>query len=185
VCSSDLGLFGLGGNAGAVDAAPLPPEQAFTSEVIALDGNTLLLRLTPAPGYYLYRDKLSVSLDAGKGLSVALPPKAQLPPAKAHRDEHFGDVSVYFDQVEIPLAVSRTDARAASGTLVLGLQGCQDEGICYPPMTRRLAVSLPVGSISPSSPPGGERVQGEGEIAKATAPLTPALSPAGGGEGVA
>src|SRR5690606_30416762 len=77
------GLFGLGGNAGAVDAAPLPPEQAFTSEVIALDGNTLLLRLTPAPGYYLYRDKLSVSLDAGKGLCVALPPKTQLPPAKA------------------------------------------------------------------------------------------------------
>src|SRR5690606_7568315 len=123
------GLFGLGGNAGAVDAAPLPPEQAFTSEVIALDGNTLLLPLPAASGYYLERDKLSVSLGAGKGLSATLPAKAALPPAKAHRDEHFGDVSVYFDQVEIPLAVSRTDARAASGTLVLGLQGCQDEGI--------------------------------------------------------
>src|SRR5690606_13662733 len=95
------GLFGLG-SAGAVDAAPLPPAQAFASEVIALDGNTLLLRLTPARGYYLYRDKLSVKLEAGAGLSTALPPAARLPQATAHHDEHFGDVAVYFDQVEIP-----------------------------------------------------------------------------------
>src|SRR6478672_4607835 len=65
------GLFGVGGaDAGATDALPLPVEQAFTSEVIAGDGNTLLLRLTPAPGYYLYRDKLSVRLEGAKGLSA-------------------------------------------------------------------------------------------------------------------
>ncbi len=147
------GLFGFGGNAnaGAVDAAPLPPEQAFTTEVIAGDGNTLLLRLTPARGYYLYRDKLSVKLDAGAGLSAALPPAAKLPKAKAHRDEHFGDVAVYFDQVEIAVPVIRTETRAATGTLVLGLQGCQTDGICYPPMTRRLAVSLPAGTITPAA----------------------------------
>lgn len=142
------GLFGGGDGAGMVDAAPLPPEQAYTSEVIALDGNTLLLRLTPAPGYYLYRDKLSVSLQAGKGLAVALPPKARMPAARAYHDAHFGDVAVYFDQVEIPLAVSRSTEAAATGTLVLGLQGCQDGGICYPPMTRRLAVSLPAGRLA-------------------------------------
>jgi thiol:disulfide interchange protein DsbD len=142
------GLFGLdNGAAGAVDAAPLPPEQAFASEVIALDGNTLLLRLTPARGYYLYRDKLSVKLEAGNGLSTALPPATRLPKATSHRDEHFGDVAVYFDQVEIPLPVARTTPRAASGTLTLGLQGCQTDGICYPPMTRRLAVSLPAGTV--------------------------------------
>jgi len=146
------GLFGLGNGAtGAVDAAPLPPEQAFSSEVIALDGNTLLLRLTPARGYYLYRDKLSVKLEAGNGLSTALPPIARLPKATSHRDEHFGDVAVYFDQVEIPLPVARTTPRAASGTLTLGLQGCQTDGICYPPMTRRLGVSLPAGTVRPAA----------------------------------
>ena len=144
------GLFGVGNaDAGATDALPLPVEQAFTSEVIAGDGNTLLLRLTPARGYYLYRDKLSVKLDAGKGLSAALPPAAKLPKAKPYRDEHFGNVAVYFDQVEIAVPVARTVASAAKGTLVLGLQGCQDGGICYPPMTRRLAVSLPAGAITP------------------------------------
>ncbi len=67
------GLLALDAAPGAQEAPPLPPEQAFTSEVIALDGNTLLLRLTPARGYYLYRDKLSVRLEGAAGLSTALP----------------------------------------------------------------------------------------------------------------
>lgn len=146
------GLFGLGAaDAGATDALPLPVEQAFTSEVIAGDGNTLLLRLTPARGYYLYRDKLSLRLEAGKGLSATLPPASKLPKATPYRDEHFGNVAVYFDQVEIAVPVTRTVTDAAKGALVLGLQGCQDGGICYPPMTRRLAVSLPAGTITPAS----------------------------------
>ena len=139
------GLFGLGNRGAAGDAAPLPAAQAFGSDLIALDGNTLLLRLTPARGYYLYRDKLSVKLEGAAGLSVQLPAAAKLPAATPYRDEHFGDVAVYCDQVEIALPVARTTALAASGTLVLGLQGCQDNGICYPPMTRRLAFSLPAG----------------------------------------
>ena len=142
------GLFGLGSRDDAVDTAPLPAAQAFGSELIALDGNTLLLRLTPARGYYLYRDKLSVRLENASGLSVKLPPPAKLPAATPYRDEHFGDVAVYFDQVEIALPVARTTAGAASGTLLLGLQGCQDNGICYPPMTRRLAFSLPAGKLA-------------------------------------
>ncbi|WP_240125420.1 protein-disulfide reductase DsbD family protein [Thermomonas alba] len=141
------GLFALDGAPGAQEAPPLPPEQAFGSEVIALDGNTLLLRLTPARGYYLYRDKLSARLDGAAGLSVALPP-SRLPPAQAFHDAHFGDVAVYFDQVEIPLPVARTRPTPAAATLVLGLQGCQTDGICYPPMTRRLAVTLPAGRLT-------------------------------------
>ena len=146
------GLFGFGNtDTGATDAAPLPVEQAFTSEVIADGGNALLLRLTPAKGYYIYRDKLSVKLDAGKGLSAALPPASKLPKAQPYRDEHFGNVAVYFDQVEIAVPVTRAVTDAAKGSLLLGLQGCQDGGICYPPMTRKLAVSLPAGTITPAA----------------------------------
>jgi len=144
------GLFGIGkAGAGATDAAPLPVDRAFTTEVIADGGNTLLLRLTPARGYYIYRDKLSLALQAGAGLSATLPPASKLPKATPYRDEHFGNVAVYFDQVEIAVPVTRTTTNAAQGTLVLGLQGCQDGGICYPPMTRRLAVSLPAGTVTP------------------------------------
>ncbi|MCL6619226.1 MAG: protein-disulfide reductase DsbD [Thermomonas hydrothermalis] len=134
-------------------AAPLPPEQAFQAEAIALDGNTLLLRLTPAPGYYLYRDKLAARLEAGPGLAATLPPADRLPKATPYKDAHFGDVAVYFEQVEFPLPVTRTRTDAARGSLVVDLQGCQTDGICYPPMTRRLAVSLPAGRLSAQAAP--------------------------------
>jgi thiol:disulfide interchange protein DsbD len=116
-------LFGNTGRGAQVDAAPLPPEQAFKVEAIADGGNALLLRFTPAPGYYLYRDKTSLKLDAGEGSRSA---RRSWPPGKLHRDEHFGDVVVYFDQVEVPVPVQRAHAKAADGTLrrvVPGLPG--------------------------------------------------------------
>jgi thiol:disulfide interchange protein len=145
------GLFGLGNGSSTAgtDAAPLPEDRAFVVEAIAGGGNSILLRLTPAAGYYLYRDKLSVKLDAGSGVASALPPASKLPKATSHRDEHFGDVAVYFGQVEITVPVTRTQTGAAKGSLIVGLQGCQTDGICYPPMTRRLPISLPAGTLTP------------------------------------
>ena len=178
------GLFDLGDGPGNVDAAPLPAGQAFATEVIADGGNALLLRLTPARGYYLYRDKLGVRLEAGKGVSVALPPPSRLPRATPYHDEHFGDVAVYFDQVEIRLPVSRDHVDPARGTLVLDLQGCQDGGICYPPMTRRLAVSLPAGTLTPvaplpPAPDAAPNVESALDAGTPAAPGVPATADAG------
>jgi thiol:disulfide interchange protein DsbD len=64
-----------------------------------------------------------------------------------HRDEHFGDVVVYFDQVDVPLPLQRTRADAADVRLTATFQGCQTDGICYPPMTRTVAVALPAGTV--------------------------------------
>jgi thiol:disulfide interchange protein DsbD len=138
-------------NAAGVDAAPLPPEQAFGFEAIAGDGNTLLLRFTPARGYYLYRDKTSLRLDAAATKSGFALGRPQWPQGKRHRDEHFGDVVVFFDQVDVPLPLQRTRADAAEITLVAGFQGCQTDGICYPPMARTVKVVLPAGSVTASA----------------------------------
>jgi len=129
---------------GAAQALPLPPEQAFGFEAIAGDGNTLLLRFTPARGYYLYRDRSSFRLDGHDGIAAGKP---RWPPGVAHRDEHFGEVVVYFDQVDVPLPLRRRVADAATVQLTATFQGCQDEGICYPPMTRTVEVALPVGEV--------------------------------------
>jgi thiol:disulfide interchange protein DsbD len=131
---------------GAAEALPLPPEQAFAAEAIAADGNTLLLRFTPAKGYYLYRDKTRLRLDAGPGIAPGAP---RWPPGAAHRDEHFGEVVVYFDQVEVPVPLRRTHPDAADAALTLQFQGCQTDGICYPPMTRTLQIALPAGKVTP------------------------------------
>lgn len=139
--------------AGATDPLPLPPEQAFGFEAIAGDANTLLLRFTPARGYYLYRDRTSLKLD-GAGVALGKP---RWPKGVNHRDEHFGDVVVYFDQVDVPVPLRRTRGAAQTITLTASFQGCQDDGICYPPMTRAVRVALPeaganAGAAGTSSP---------------------------------
>ncbi|WP_032973291.1 protein-disulfide reductase DsbD N-terminal domain-containing protein, partial [Stenotrophomonas maltophilia] len=98
---------------------------AFGFDAIASDGNPLLLRFSPAPGYYLYRDRTSLKLEGSAGV---LADKPRWPAAQSHRDEHFGDVSVYFNQVEVPLPLRRSVADAVDSTLVVTFQGCQTDG---------------------------------------------------------
>jgi thiol:disulfide interchange protein DsbD len=131
--------------AGGVDALPLPQEQAFAFEAIAYDGNQLLLRFTPTPGYYLYRDRTTMSLEGAEGIRLGQP---RWPKGKAHRDEHFGDVVVYFDQAEVAVPLLRTHGDAAKGTLKVTFQGCQTDGICYPPMTRTVKLAIPKGTVT-------------------------------------
>lgn len=126
-------------------ALPLPSERAFGFDAIVGDGNTVLLRFSPAPGYYLYRDRTSLKLEGTAGIRADKP---VWPAAKSHRDEHFGDVAVYFDQVDVKLPLRRSRAEADQATLVITFQGCQTDGICYPPMTRRVKLALPAGKIN-------------------------------------
>lgn len=154
-----LPLFGkAAATNGAVDALPLPQEQAFAFEAIAFDGNQLLLRFTPAPGYYVYRDRTTMTLQGAPGIGLDRP---RWPKGKSHRDEHFGEVVVYFDQAEVAVPLHRTSAEAADATLQVTFQGCQTDGICYPPMTRAVKLSIPQGRLS----------------AKTATPLAPALVP--------
>ena len=136
------------------DDEPLPEAQAFAFDAIARDADTLLLRFVPAPGYYLYRDRTSVRLAGPAAEATGLSAGAlQWPPGTPHEDEFFGRTTVYFEPVEVALPLRR--ARAGGGDLQVtaSFQGCQDEGICYPPMTRTVAVPLPEGVATPVSRP--------------------------------
>ncbi|KIQ96361.1 protein-disulfide reductase DsbD [Lysobacter sp. A03] len=155
-----LASSGLGGNAlfpgaaGGADAMPLPAEQAFGFEAIAGDGDTLLLRFSPASGYYLYRDNTRLTLESADG-GIALG-KPRWPTGRQHRDEHFGDVVVYFDQIDVPVPLLRERADAATVKLTATFQGCQNDGICYPPMTRKVAIDLPKGTVTATTKPAAD-----------------------------
>jgi len=151
------GLPGLGAN-----AQPLPPERAFGFDAIALDGDRLLLRFTPAPGYYLYRDRTSLALEGLPGVRAGT---LAWPAGVSHRDEHFGEVVVYFDPVEVPLPLLRQRTQGGQATLTITFQGCQNEGICYPPMTRRAVLDIPVGTLTPAT------AQSRGDAAAPTGPV--------------
>ncbi len=133
----------FGGAKITTDSLPLPAEQAFQFEAIVNTSNELLLRFTPAPGYYLYRDKTKIEIISdGNGVIAG---DIEWPPAKQHKDEHFGDVSVFFDLVEAKLPLLLKDSKAHNITLKTTFIGCQENGICYKPMTRNIALSLPAG----------------------------------------
>jgi thiol:disulfide interchange protein DsbD len=122
---------------------PLPPEQAFVFEAIAFSPTQILARFTMPRGYYLYRDNAAFAVD---------PPSARIgapqwPHAQPHVDDHFGEVFVFFGQVEVPIDIAPAQADAASTvTLTADFQGCQLDGICYPPMKRSIAIELPPAS---------------------------------------
>lgn len=136
------------GTAGTADAPneklPLPPEQAFVFEAIATGPTELLARWTMPKGYYLYRDKSVLRVPADSGVALG---KKQWPKGVLHRDEHFGEVTVYFDQVELPVLLDRKDGAAQSLKLQAEFQGCEDNGICYPIMTRAVSVDLPAATV--------------------------------------
>jgi len=165
-------LFGTP-SPGATDDKPLPPEQAFGFEAIAGDGNTLLLRFTPARGYYVYRDRTTLKLEGAHGIAAGTP---RWPKGTHHHDEHFGDVVVYFDQIDVPLPLKRTTAEAAKATLVATFQGCQTDGICYPPMTRRVAVEIPRGTLAPTVAEGPKQPVLPESASTSTAATPPAVA---------
>ena len=179
------GLAAFGGTAAGAPRglalpgqAPLPDAQAFVVEAIADGGNRILVRMQPAPGYYLYRDRSRFVLEGDPGLAAQAP---RWPEGTRHHDEHFGEVVVFFDPVEVQVPVRRAHADPAQATLVATFQGCQTDGICYPPMTRRLPVDLPAGRIDAAAL---VPVQA-GPVAPADAPDAATAAQAGEGEPVA
>src|SRR5699024_2892228 len=117
----------------------LPAEEAFRIEAIAGGPHTVLVRATAQPDYYLYRESFAFEIDDSE-VSVRA---SELPPGEPQTDEYFGNTRVYFGDVEIPLELSRAVDGEREVTLHASFQGCLDEGICYPPMTRDIALVLP------------------------------------------
>ncbi len=173
----------LGGSAPATTAAgtetlPLPPEEAFGFEAIATSPTEVLLRFTPAPGYYLYRDRSSFIVRGTDDVALATP---QWPEGSQHQDEHFGAVTVFFNQIEVPLPLRRMKAPAQSMTLEATFQGCQTDGICYPPMTRTVSIDLPPASADQVVSTAPLPAAAKGEPVGAAALLVALLLAFGGG----
>jgi thioredoxin:protein disulfide reductase len=136
-----LGLLHIG--TAAADLNLLPPEQAFRFSARALDTRTLEASFAIANGYYLYRDKLAFSVEP----AVALPPVV-LPAGKVKEDQFFGRVETYRDRVVVRVPLPAPQAGRAI-TLVAESQGCADAGVCYPPNTQRIALTVPAADGRP------------------------------------
>ncbi len=150
------------------DEELLPPEQAFASRVEALAADRVAVTWQVADGYYLYRDKLGFRT-AGVGEVTAV----DYPAGKIKYDEFFGESEVYLGEATFTVQLAGV---AGVVDLVIDAQGCNEPvGVCYPPMSREVRLSLPVAEARAAIP---EAAIG---AASGTPLSTPAATPAAGG----
>ena len=135
----------------------LDPAVAFKPSARAIDGQTIEISYDIAKGYYLYRDKFRFSIE-GDVVKAEAP---LIPKGKEKNDDNFGKVEVHYKSVVIRLPVERS----VSGPLPIKLnatsQGCADAGVCYPPQTQALSLTLPDPASAPASSASNAAVDGD------------------------
>jgi thioredoxin:protein disulfide reductase len=132
----------------------LDPEVAFVLTAEAQSTNNVLLNWRIADGYYLYKQRMKlVPVDAARPVGAVVLPKGE-----SHYDEYFGEQEIYRQSVDASFSVP---PGAKSVDVKVTYQGCADAGLCYPPITKTLTVSLEgapaavAGAASGSSGGGG------------------------------
>jgi thiol:disulfide interchange protein DsbD len=116
----------------------LPVDQAFIFSAVPDGADRVLIDWQIAPGYYLYRHRLTLKTPT-PGFTLG---ELSLPDGKKKTDEFFGDVEVYYDALTATAPVTRPEG-ASSFELVVSYQGCADAGLCYPPVTKTVQIDLP------------------------------------------
>jgi thiol:disulfide interchange protein DsbD len=133
----------------------LPPDQAFQLAAFPDGPDRVRLQWVIHEGYYLYKGRIKVataSTEAHLGVPV-------LPTGKTKTDEYFGKQEVYHDELLATVPVARAGGAGLELPIDVTYQGCADAGLCYPPITKNLKVSLPAGrgaaALTGSAGPGG------------------------------
>jgi thiol:disulfide interchange protein DsbD len=127
--------FKLGGGSDEL----LEPEKAFRMSAAALDARAIEVRFAIAEGYYMYRERFRFAVGGDDGVKLGAP---QLPPGTRKKDEFFGEVETYRNDLRIRIPLERTARDASTLQLKVTSQGCADSGVCYVPMDTLATIQL-------------------------------------------
>jgi thiol:disulfide interchange protein DsbD len=120
----------------AAAATPMPAEQAFQLRAQLDQEEGIELNWTIAPGHYLYRDRIVVTLD-GQRIRIATEK------GESKDDPNFGMVEVYHGTGN---ATVPAELLPEKGRIVVTYQGCGENTICYPPVSKTVdLVTLVIG----------------------------------------
>jgi thiol:disulfide interchange protein DsbD len=122
----------------------LPVEKAFAMTAEPAGANAVHLSFAIAPGYYLYKARISV---AGSSPGIELGALA-LPTGLPHKDDYFGEQEIYRGHLEATVPFARASAAAGTLALTVRYQGCADKGLCYPPQSAEVNLALPAASAA-------------------------------------
>lgn len=107
-------------------ATPMPADQAFQLHAQLDEEEGVELTWTIAPGYYLYRDKIVVTLD-GQRVRIATNK------GEPKDDPNFGMTEVYHASA---MATVPAELLPETGHIIVTYQGCGENTICYPPTAK-------------------------------------------------
>jgi len=164
----DDGAAGSGAASGKVEGWSfeepefLPVDEAFVMSAEVGPDGALLVRWEIADGYYLYRHRFNFAtrVDAEHPESPVTLGEPEIPPGKRKIDDYFGEVEVYYHAAQARVPVTHGAGPVEVG---IGYQGCADAGLCYPPETKWVALTL--------GEPGGQTPGGyEAAMPAAAAP---------------
>src|SRR5438876_805846 len=100
----------LGGSLFGNQEELLEPDEAFKLAVEVRDNNTIEAQFSPAPTYYLYRHRISFSVEKNSGFSIA---GIELPPGEPKNDAVFGETRV-FHQPFLAVVTLKREAGASN-----------------------------------------------------------------------
>lgn len=121
------------------------PDSAFMLTAELADNNRVDTNLTIIPTAYLYRDKVDIKLVGGNGHSIGAFIK---PSGDEKNDEFFGLTEVYHNSLNLSIPISSAANASSSYTLAYSYQGCIEDRICYPPITKYVDVNSSTGAIT-------------------------------------
>jgi len=161
-------LQALGQDLGLDDESEiLHPDEAFLLTARLDANNVIQTNILLAENIYIYRDKIKITLVSGEGHALG---PISVPRGKKKDDEFFGPTEVIYDQLD--LAIPLMSGASASNRIQLSYsyQGCVEDRICYPPITKYLDIDAGAGLV---------RVVDQLDTANSTSASLPALPKSG------
>lgn len=113
------------------------------------DRQQLLVSFSLLDRVYLYRHRLDFTLRDANGNLLDDFDDLELPPGEAKTDEIYGDVNVYFGQLDVRLPLDSVPL--ADTELEVHYQGCIEDKLCYPPEVRTFSFSAPGPERAPAT----------------------------------
>ena len=132
------GIFSQGTVFGInTDEEFLPVDEAFQFVLTKTDTNRIVANFEAANGYYLYKPHIKFNSENPEIIISDI----EYPDGLAKNDPHFGEIEVYYGNATIPINISRR-SNSTNLRLTTQYQGCAEDGICYPPQTRTVELTL-------------------------------------------
>jgi thiol:disulfide interchange protein DsbD len=119
----------------------LQPDEAFRFDAIPDGPDHVRLIWQIADGYYLYRGRVKAATSSDLAQLGAL----EMPTGETKIDDYFGKQEVYHHELLAGVPVARSAGAQLALPLQVTYQGCATAGLCYPPITKTITVSLPAG----------------------------------------